>query len=204
MVLVVILEPVEQLLQDHQAIGTGMKRHIITFEGFHKRFRHAITLRALDGRSAHAEPQVLGKTSGFMRGITRPIIGQPFDRMGKPIPGTKAELHALEHQVPDAVPSDSSRGGPITQNLPIASIQAKSDPNPLARVTGDFKDIGAPATIGRKSDHSSFVGSFRTGPSPGQQKGVLLQDPIDPLVIDGTRSFGLSCSVQEGRVRRYP
>ena len=59
MVLIVILEPVEQLLQDRQTIGTGMKRHIITFEGFHKRFRHAITLRALDARASHREPVAL-------------------------------------------------------------------------------------------------------------------------------------------------
>ena len=38
-VLVVILEPMEQLLHDLQPIGTGMKRLIIAFDGFYKRFR---------------------------------------------------------------------------------------------------------------------------------------------------------------------
>ncbi len=175
-----------------------MKRHVIAFEGFHKRFRHAVAFRTLDRGSADSEPQVFGKTAGFMSGIARSVIGEPFDRMGKPINGSEPGFHTLEYQVPDAVPSDPSCGGHITQNLPITGIQTESDPNPLSGVTGNLKDIGAPATVGRKSDHPSFMGSFRPGYSSGQQKGVPLQDPIDPLVIDRKPSIGLSSSVQNG------
>ncbi len=87
---------------------------------------------------------------------------------------------------------------PHHSKLSITGIQTESDPNPLSRVTGNLKDIGTPAPVGRKSDHPSFMGSFRPGYSSGQQKGVSLQDPIDPLVIDRKPSLGLSSSVQNG------
>lgn len=48
MVLVVILEPGEQLFHDRQPIGTCIERHIIALEVFHERLRQAVALRALD------------------------------------------------------------------------------------------------------------------------------------------------------------
>ena len=89
MVLVIILEPVEQLLHNRQFLGTRMKRHIIALEGFHKRFRYPVAAsRGLNQGSANSEPQVSGKTARLISRISRYLIGEPFDPMGEPINDT--------------------------------------------------------------------------------------------------------------------
>ena len=113
----------------------------------------------------------MGKTARLMGGITRSVIGEPFDRMGKPIAGSNPGLHTLEHQIPDAVPSNPSCGGHITQDLSITGIQTEGDSNPLSGITGDFKDIGTPATIGSQSDHDAFMRPFPAGAFPGSTAG---------------------------------
>lgn len=109
-----------------------VKRHIIPLEGFHKRFRHPVALRTLDRGPAHPKTQVSGKLPCFMGGITRSVVGEPLDQMWEPINEAKPGFHTLEHQVPDIVPSDATRGGHITQDLPITGIQAEGDSNPFS------------------------------------------------------------------------
>ena len=62
---VVVLEPERQVAQD----GGGVRERTdadISLDGSHEGFGHSVGLRALDGRGARLQPNVVGKAPGLV------------------------------------------------------------------------------------------------------------------------------------------
>src|SRR5882757_5279328 len=103
-----------------------MNVDVVTLEGLHERFGHAVGLRAAHRREAGHETQADGKVYGFMCAIAAAIVREPLDRLRNAL-GAEAPVHALEHQVTDHLPADAAGGSAPGHDLPITSIQGEGD-----------------------------------------------------------------------------
>src|ERR1700676_132793 len=100
MALVVILEPRRQLGQDGLRIRTIVNIHVISLEGFDKRFGHTVGLRTSHRREARDQSEPDRKIDGLMGAIAATVVREPLHRM-RQTAIAEASLDAFDHQIAD-------------------------------------------------------------------------------------------------------
>src|ERR1700684_3899022 len=118
MALVVILEPRRQLRQDGFRIRSIVNIHVVSLEGFDKRFGHAVGLRASNRREAGNEAEGDRKIDGVMRPIATAVVREPLHRMRQSAIA-EASLDTLHHQIADHLPADTPGAGAPGYDLSI-------------------------------------------------------------------------------------
>ena len=78
------------------------------------------------------------------------------------------------------------------------AVQREGDPDNLAAPTGELQDIRTPSLIGTAGYDGAIMDTRGTPPGmPGQEKPVLLHQPVDPLGIDGIEAGGSPLALEE-------
>jgi hypothetical protein len=94
----------------------------------------------------------------------------------------KPLLDALNHHVPDHLAGNPGRGCHPADDFAIIAVQREGDPDNLAAPTGELQDIRTPSLIGTAGYDGPIMDTRGTPPGmPGQEKPVLLHQPVDPL-----------------------
>src|SRR5271165_2285433 len=111
---------------------------IVSLEGLHERFRHAVRLRTAHRGEAWHQAQSICKLDRLVSPVAAAIVREPLHRVRQ---GARSEaaLDALQHQITDHLPADTTGGGAPGHDLPIAGVQGEGDPDNLAVPAGDLK-----------------------------------------------------------------
>jgi hypothetical protein len=129
----------------------------------------------------------------------RTIITQPLDRIGDFVNQSEPGLNRFCHQIPDHIPTDTSRGGHVAHDLTITTFHAEGYPNPFTIPTGYLEGIRTPSHVAADHPDSSVVNSHGSPRMTLQQQIALLHDPIHPLVIDAFLVFGFEHTIHYSR-----
>ena len=90
------------------------------------------------------------------------------------------------------------RGQPFGSASIFTFVQREGDPDNLAAPTGELQDIRTPSLIGTAGYDGAIMDTRGTPPGmPGQEKPVLLHQPVDPLGIDGIEAGGSPLALEE-------
>jgi hypothetical protein len=118
--------------------------HVVTLEGFHERFGHAVGLRGAHGREAGYESQARGKVDGLVGTVGAAVVGEPLDRM-RGGSAAEAPLHRFEQQIADHLAADAGGTRAPGHELPIAGVEREGHPQYLSVPAGDLEAVRSPA-----------------------------------------------------------
>lgn len=122
---IVVGEPDWQHLHHRRSVRCRIDVNVVSLEGFHERFRHAVALRRSDGRAAGLKSDVLCKTSRFSSDVSGTVVTQPlrwawqFGNLAEPI------AHRLDHDITHQLAADAASRRGIGDELSITAVQAE-------------------------------------------------------------------------------
>jgi len=204
MMLVVILKPFRQLLQDVAGIVERMGIDIIRIELLDGGLGHPVGLGAVKRRRADHEPQGAGERDGILGDIGRAVVAKPLDGLRQPVDVAEPGAHGLEHQVPDQLSVDPAGRAHEAQHLPVAAVQAEGHPEPLPAPAVDLEGIGAPAPVAARYPDRPVM--HPPGPSRRalEQQAPDGHETLDPLMVDPRLAKSTELAIQEDRHSSVP
>ena len=81
-ILVVVVDPSRELLQDGRSIRAGLDASIVAFQGLHECLADAVALRAADGGEAGHERKSGGEVQCFAGGVGRAVVASHCTGLG--------------------------------------------------------------------------------------------------------------------------
>ena len=182
--LIVILKPFRQLLQDEPGSIQRVCVNIIPFERLDESLGHPVGFRAVERSRTDLKPDGLGKRDRLLGDISRTVVTEPLDGLRQPIDAAETGLHRFDHQVPDHVPVNPACRGRIAQDLPVTAVQTKGNPKPLLAPAGDLEGIGAPAPVAAVHHDGPVMDPLGPPRRALQQQASHLHEPVDPFGVD--------------------
>jgi hypothetical protein len=104
--------------------------NVTSLEGFNKRLRHSVGLRAAHRREAGDEAEFDRKVDRLVGPIAAAIVREPLDRMRQSLIA-EALLDTFHHQIPDHFSGDAAGAGAPGHDFSVAGIECKGDSNDL-------------------------------------------------------------------------
>ena len=133
-----------------------MKLNIIPLERFDERLGHAIRLRRSYRRKAWCEVDRLCEGVGLVGAVTAGVIRDPLDRV-RSFLLAKESICALEHQIADHLPGDSTGGSNSGHHLAITGVVCEGDTIALTVPAGDLEAVRCPAQVRADRDDLTVV-----------------------------------------------
>lgn len=131
-----------------------------------------------------------------MGAVTVAVIREPFDGM-RGFLLAEASLNALEHQIADHLPGDSTGGRCPGHHLAITGVERKSDTNVLAVPAGDLEAVRCPSQVRTDRDDLTVVRSSRRLAGVAlQQKSVLRYQAVNAFVVPSGKSGAVTLSIE--------
>ena len=194
---VVVLHPAIDESESCGGIRNRTDPDIVSLEGLHEGLGHAIAFGTFHWREARLEVESHRDLKGAAGGEDRAVVCQPLHLL-RCSDVAKPPFDALNHHVPDHLAGNPGRGCHPADDFAIMAVQREGDPDNLAAPTGELQDIRTPSLIGTAGYDGAIMDTRGTPPGmPGQEKPVLLHQPVDPLGIDGIEAGGSPLALEE-------
>ena len=155
---------------------------MVTFEGFDEGLANAVAFGTAHWGEAGNEAQRCSEHQCLCRSVSRAIISEPLNRIGR----TDRREPALDQA--------SIRSRTISPLIPpVVACQAMISRShvSIAKATrttipaSDLQRIGRPALVGRQGDDAAIVRAHGTQAGMGLQQQVrLAHEAEDPLMVD--------------------
>ena len=94
---------------------------------------------------------------GLSSGVAASVVGQPLDRARQMVDPPKAMLDGRDHEVAHVFARDPAGRGHKAHGFPIAAVEGKGNPHPLAVIAADLQAIRAPARVAHLDSDTAFV-----------------------------------------------
>src|SRR5580704_10922968 len=144
---VVVLHPTIDEGERRDGIRDRADSDVVTLEGLHEGFGHAVALRAFDRREARHQIERDGDLDGLVGGKDRAVVGEPLHWV-RGADRAEALLDAVNHHVADHLTGDAGRRAYPADDLTVVAIERKGDADDLAVPAGKLEAVRAPADIG--------------------------------------------------------